>query len=82
MTVFRLGNCFISYDNEVFEIFAVFFSTLNGFFDTMLFFSHPEVLKIIKRNESLEEILSKEENITGDEKHKERNMEEISIDEI
>ena len=45
MTIYRVVDSFVSLENQMFALFAVLLSTLNGFFDSILFFRHPQVLK-------------------------------------
>lgn len=48
MIVYRLITSFCDFNNEIFVIFAVFLSTLNGLLDSFIFFKHPQVLKSSK----------------------------------
>jgi len=48
MTIFRMIDCFLTLDNQIFVMFAVFLSTMSGFFDSLLFFTHPQILKSCK----------------------------------
>lgn len=58
MTIFRIIDCFVDYDNEIFIIFAVFLSTLNGCFNSILFVLHPKVSNIFS-SKCDEEIIDK-----------------------
>ena len=54
MTIFRLLHCFSSFENEIFTVLAVFLSTLNGFFNSILFYVNPQVLKEYQKRKTSE----------------------------